>query len=141
MNSEIVLVILRRTDSIMDEVAELYDRITKRAYDEFLQRGGGCVLPIDDYLVAEQALVRKPRVKLIPETDTFTAALETSELELQCAELLITPTQLLFKARTPQEPSEIFRTIHLPREIDPQSVNTKRLQGNIIVTGRFAAVH
>jgi hypothetical protein len=128
---------LRKADTITDHVAEMYDEITKRAYEIFLDRGGECILAVDDWLAAERQLVRKPPVKLTHDRDTFTVSIDISEVDLTAAEIVLTSSELLFQAKTHQAPPCIFRIIHLPRNMDPQSVDASFFQGNLLLTGRF----
>jgi len=40
---------MRTGETIVDEIVEMYDQITLRAYEIFLERGGICTLDLEDW--------------------------------------------------------------------------------------------
>src|SRR5262245_22058032 len=128
-------ILLRETDTFKDEIEEIYDRITKRAYEMFLEHG---TLDIDSWLAAERELVIKPEVDLTHDHEKFTAKVNLSSLAVYDAELLMTCADLLFRAQTDRWPVSIFRTIRLPRPINRRSVEARIVENSVLIQGKFA---
>jgi hypothetical protein len=51
---------IRTGSTILDEIEKVYDDITRRAYDRFLERRGSYTWILDDWLTAEKQLLWKP---------------------------------------------------------------------------------
>src|ERR1051326_40326 len=120
MNSqEVIPIPMHVVETIADVIQEMYDEITRRAYEIFQEKqwGGDSTLDLEDWLTAERELVHKPNV-LVQETIhriIVTIYLrEISPLEVQ---LLVTPDAMLI-----QGPGtglkKVFRSVQFPRRID-----------------------
>ena len=53
---------LRTAETILGEVEEIYDFVTRRACEIFLDRSGISTLSIEDWLTAEKEVLWKPEV-------------------------------------------------------------------------------
>jgi DUF2934 family protein len=76
---EAMLIQVRIADDLVEDIENMYDQITQRAYEIFMRRGGIGTLDLEDWLTAEQQLLHKPSVR-VEETDsqvTITIGLAT----------------------------------------------------------------
>jgi len=133
---QVTPVTVRRAQSVREEIEGMYDQITKRAYEIFIERGGDCALHIDDWPAAEQELLIKLRVELDVEPKQFDVEIDVHDLDLKEGEVLITPADLLFRASTTTNKS-VFRTVHFSQTIDVDSVKATYFMGKICLKGLF----
>lgn len=125
---------IRIGTSILDEIENVYDDITKRAYEIFLHRRGECALDVEDWLAAERELLCKPEAQIISRRDHF---IVTFNLE-RTVSVLVTPDDLVVQSVDERYP-RAFRTVHLPQPIDPSRLRASFVKGKLVVIALKAA--
>src|SRR5215471_18612817 len=99
MNSqEATTVPVRIAETIVDEIEEMYDQITRRAYEIFRQRGGTSTLDLEDWLTAERELLLKPEVHVEETSRQISVAISLGTVRPLDVELLVTPDAMVIQA-------------------------------------------
>src|SRR5436190_4906319 len=86
---------IQLSTSILDEVENVYDDITKKAYEKFLSRGGTGTLDIDDWLEAEREILMKPEARLIEKRGHFIVRLHLPNVNPANVRILATRDDLV----------------------------------------------
>jgi len=134
---------IRRTKSIFDEIERMQDRIMRRAYDIFGSNGGILDKDIPNWLQAERELVWKPAIELAEKDDEFCLEVAVPGVDPKDIDIEVTPEDILVKADVHHEHKEkkvdvyacefasgnLFRSIHLPKKIDPDKVKAEFKNG------------
>ena len=131
---EITAVSVRTADSISDEIEEMYEQITRRAYEIFLERGGVCTLDLEDWLTAERELLWKPDVRFEEQGDRVIVTICVGNVRPSDLQLLVTPQAMVIRAELESTAKKVFRTLHFPRRIDVNTAEAKYCDGDLILT-------
>lgn len=143
---------VKRADTIFDELDRLHQAVSRRAYDLF--RNGGTLWgnALTNWLTAEQELISKPAVELRQKDSQFEVLAALPGVEATDLDVQITPDDVLMKAETAHEHAvdagtvhlcefeggKIFRSIHFPEKIDPNSAKAEYRNGMLRVTAAIA---
>ena len=121
-------------ETISDEIEQMYDEITRRAYANFQERGGNCTLDLEDWLMAERELLFKPKIH-IEETKNRRIVVTVYIGDVTPAEvhLLVTPNAMLVHAPS-RGTKQIFRAIQFPRPIDVTGAEATYGDGCLVLT-------
>jgi len=131
---------IRRQQSVADDIAQVADRITRRAHEIF-ERGGGSDL--DNWLAAENEVVWKPAIELRETKSDFLLTVAVPGVDPKEIEVEATPRDVVIKADIHHEHSEdkgtvhscefmcgsMFRSIHLPKKVNPEAVKAEYKNG------------
>ena len=137
------LVPIRKSKSIFDEVERMRDRIMRRAYDIFTSNGGLFGRDTEDWMQAEQELVWTPAIELTEKDDEFRLELAAPGVDPKNIDIEVTPEDILIRADVHHEHRKeegdvyvcefahgnLFRSIHLPKKIDPEKVKAEFKNG------------
>jgi HSP20 family protein len=141
---------LTKTDSILDELTRLHNEISRRAYDFFCgPEGRG---PLGDWFRAEQELVWIPAIELRQKNGGFELEASIAGVDPKNLDVQITPQDILIKGRarhrheTQEEivhvcefsAGQLFRSIHLPGRIDPDTAKAECRNGVLHLTVKVA---
>ncbi len=118
MNSQVMPVPMRIGETIIDEIEEMYDHITKRAYEIFRERGGNSTLDIEDWLTAERELLYKPEVHVEEVDRRIVVTVRIGKVRPLDVQLLVTPDAMVIQAQPVSIAKKVFRTVQFPRRID-----------------------
>lgn len=143
---------LRKAETIVNELDQLHTAISRRAYDLFRNRGSLWGGPLVDWLDAERELVWKPAIELRQKDSQFEVLAATPGVEAKDLDVQITPEEILIKAdiqhkHTPEEGAvevcefiagQLFRSVHFPEKIDPDSATAEYRNGMLRVTASIA---
>jgi HSP20 family protein len=143
---------IKKNESIFDEMNKLHDRIMKRAYELFDGNGHVFGKDIDNWLQAEQELVWKPAIELTEKEKEIRLRIATPGIDPKDIDIEVTPEDILVKAETRHEHKEekdqvhtceftsanLFRSIHLPKKIDPDTVKAECKNGVLLLTAEIA---
>jgi HSP20 family protein len=142
----------RKTESILDELRQMDERITKRAFEIFDGNGHIDGKDLDDWLRAERELTWKPAIDLKEQEDKFLLQVAMPGVESKDINIQVTPEEILIKADVHHEHKEdkgkvhtcefasgsLFRSVHLPRTIDPDKVHAEFKDGMLSLTADVA---
>lgn len=135
-----------RTESIIDEVSQHFDRIRARAFELFQSRDGSWAGEFDDWLKAERELSIEPAIELKQadggfEIDALLPGMDPKDLDVQVTaeDVLITgkrpETATAPADRDPMKTFErIFCAVHLPSPINPDLVKADYHKGHLHLT-------
>ena len=134
---------IRRTKSIFEEIDRMHDRVMNRAYEIFSGNGGLFGRATDDWLQAERELVWQPAIELEENDNQLRLQLAAPGVDPNDIDIQVTPDDILVKADIHHEHQEkkgevyacefasgnLFRSIHLPKKIDPDKVKAEFKNG------------
>ena len=145
-------VALRKAETIFNELDQLHTAISRRAYDLFRNRGDLWGNSLADWFNAERQLVWKPAIELRQKDGQFEVLAATPGVEAKDLDVQVTPEDILIKAEIhhehkPQEGSvqvceftegQLFRSVHFPEMVDPDSVTAEYRNGMLRITASIA---
>lgn len=145
-------VVIRRTKAVFDELEHLQDSIRQRAFDLFKERGDRGGGPLANWLTAEREMVWTPAIEMRQKASQVEVLAATPGVEPKDLDVEVTPDDLLIQAhighRHTAEEGEVsvceftggqlFRSIHFPRRIDPDSVKADYRNGMLHLTASIA---
>ncbi len=106
-----------RVLTLAGDVEKVYERMTVRVYEYFVERGCINGYEIDDWLRAENELLVKPRVELRREDRAFIVEMVLPDLDFKDLHIRVTPREML--VTSPQrQGQQIYRVVRFPEEID-----------------------
>ena len=143
---------IRRTSSILDQMKEMQDRIMRRAHEIFEQNGSVLGRDLDNWTQAERELVWKPAFELREKDGAFRVEIAVPGVDANDIEIEVTSDDILVRANISHEHKEekgtvhicefqtgrMFRTIHLPKKIDPDRVKAEFKNGMLNLTAEIA---
>jgi HSP20 family protein len=145
-------VIPRPTNAVSPELDDLQQRIRKRAYELFRERGEADGA-LGNWLRAERELVWRPAIALREKDGRFeilaaVPGVDAGDLDVQVSPEAILIVGNVAHQHTPNkgtihqcefEGGRLFRAIHLPAKIDPGKVKTEYRNGMLLLTAPIAA--
>jgi HSP20 family protein len=145
-------VALRKAETIFNELDQLHTAVSRRAYDLFRNRGSRWAGSLADWLNAERQLVWKPAIELRQKDTQFEVLAATAGVEAKDLDIQITPEDVLIKAdihhkHMPEEGAvqvceftegQLFRSIHFPETVDPDSATAEYRNGMLRITASIA---
>ena len=144
---------VKKVDTVFEELDRLHQAIRARAYDLFRNGGTPWSSALRDWLTAERELVGKPPIELRQADNHFELFAALPGVDAKHLDVQITPEDLLIKADAPHEhaaeatvhlcefgPGQIFRSIHFPEKIDPESAKAELKDGMLHVTAAIAKI-
>ena len=135
MNSqEAMAVCVCLAETIADEINDMYDQITRRAYEIFRQRGGTASLDLEDWLAAERELVFKPEVDVEANDLTITVRVRIGKVRPLDIQLLLSADAMVIRAEQSATAKTMFRTVQFPRRIDVKKAEVRYEDGYLILT-------
>ena len=143
---------IKKTESIFDDVNKMHDRIMKRAFELFDGNGHAFGKDLEDWLQAERELVWKPAIELEEKDKEIRLQIATPGVDPKDIDIEVTPEYVLVKAETRHEHKEdkgevhiceftagnMFRSVHLPKKIDPDKVKAEFKNGILSLTAEIA---
>jgi HSP20 family molecular chaperone IbpA len=131
---EVIPVPLRVGETMTDEIQEMYDEITRRAYEIFQQRGGNCTLDIEDWLTAERDVLDKPHVRIEETGCRIIVTVYVGNLSVLDVQLLVTPDAMLVHSSSSARRKKVFRVVQFPRRIDVTKAEAQYGDGCLFLT-------
>ena len=143
---------LKTKDSILDELERVHEKIAQRAYDLFRNHEDLFIEPLDDWFRAERELLWRPAVELRQSDGAFELEAALAGMEPKDVDVQVTPEDVLITASSQHRHEEkkgtvhlcefdsgrLFRSVHLPERIDPDSAKAEFRNGLLRVTATVA---
>jgi HSP20 family protein len=145
-------VAIQKTSSVFDQLNQIQDRIMRRAYEIFEHNGGFFGRDLDNWLQAEQELLWKPALELRETDGEFQLEAALSGVDPKDIDIEVTPEDIVLKAEVQHQHKQekgtvhicefqsgnLFRSIHLPRKINPDKVKAEFKNGMLRLTAEIA---
>jgi len=145
-------VAIRKTSSILDAMQDMQKRIMRRAYEIFENNGSVFGRELDNWLQAEQELLWIPAIELRENEGSFLLEAAISGVDPKDLEIEITAEDIVLKANVNHAHSErkgtvhicefrsgkMLRSIHLPKQINPDKVKAEFKNGLLRLTAEIA---
>jgi len=142
----------RKISSILDEMNQMQDCIMRRAYDIFERNGRVFGRDLDHWLQAERELLWEPALELRETDGEFVLEVVVSGVDPKDIEIEVTPEDIVLKADIQHEHEEkkgtvhicefqsgrMFRSIHLPKRINPDKVKAEIKNGLLKLKAEIA---
>jgi HSP20 family protein len=143
---------IKKTESIFDEMKQMHDRIMRRAFEIFDGNGHVFGKDLENWLQAEKQLIWKPSIELEEKDNKFLLQIAAPGVESKDLVIEVTPEEILVKADLHHEHKEekgkvhtcefasgnLFRSVHLPKKIDPDRVKAEFKNGILNLTADLA---
>jgi len=143
---------VKKVPTIFEELDRLHQDISRRAYDLFRNSGTAWGGALADWLNAERELIWKPAAELRQTDREFEVRMALSGVDPKDLDVQITPEDLLIKSEGEHEhkpeagtvhlcefaSGRIFRSIHFPETVDPESAKAEYKNGMLRVTAAIA---
>jgi HSP20 family molecular chaperone IbpA len=125
-------------ESIPCVVNNVKERIARRAYESFVERGSVHGHELDDWLNAERELIVKPvPVVRAHGADIFVEML-LPEIDLYNLTVHVAPSQLVISSDPDEDGLQLCQMIDLPCEISLDGVDAEQLHNMLHVTAAVA---
>lgn len=145
-------VAIRKPSSIFDEVNDMNDRIMRRAYEIFEGNGSLLGRDLDNWLQAEQEFLWRPALELSETDGEFLLEAALSGVDAKDIDIEVTPDDIVLKADVQHgheekkgtvhycefEAGKMFRSIRLPKKINPDKVKAEFRNGLLRLTAEIA---
>jgi HSP20 family protein len=143
---------IHKISSIFDQMKEMQDRVMRRAYEIFEQSGGALGRDMENWAQAEHELVWRPPFELSEKDAHFQLEAAMSGVEAKDIDIEVTPEDIVLRANTEHKHSDrkglvhhcefeigkMFRSIHLPKRINPDKVRAEFKNGLLRLTAEIA---
>jgi HSP20 family protein len=143
---------VRKTTSILDEWKRMQNRVMRRAYDIFEHNGQPFGRDLEHWFQAEQELLWKPPIEIHETDGKLVMEAAVSGVDPKDMDIEVTPEDIVLKAEIHHQHDEkkgtlhmcefesgsMFRSIHLPRRINPDKVKAELKNGLLRVTAEVA---
>jgi len=144
---------VHKKDSIFDEIERMQRKIERRAYELFESRGCELGRAMDDWLTAERELVWSPPISMEEGDGEITVQLSAPGFEPEQIDVELTRQDLLVEAEAHEQrekgkgksrtktlrTAKLFRSVHLPRAIDPDTAEAEFSNGVLKLTAKVVA--
>jgi HSP20 family protein len=142
---------VRKTETVFDSIREMEDRIRQRAHEIFSGMGN-FGKDLDNWLLAEKELTWRPAIELTEENNEFRLKIAVPGVDPKVIDIQATADEILVKASTREEREEkkgnvyaselktgdLFRSVRLPKTIDPNRVKAEVKNGILNLTAPVA---
>jgi Protein of unknown function (DUF2934) len=125
-------------ESIADVLESVRERVSRRAYDNFVQRGGAHGHDLNDWLDAERELLIKPTPIVSAEGEDVFVEMSLPEIDLPNLTVHVAPSQLVISSDLIEECLQVFQVIDLPMEVSLDGVDAEQLRSTLRVTAAIA---
>jgi HSP20 family molecular chaperone IbpA len=119
--------------TILDEIEKVYDDITQKASELFLDRLNAGPLDIDDWLTVEKQVLWKPDVEITERQSLFIVRTALDPIDAASVEILVTPSDVLIQSRVKSRQPRIFRAVHFGFPINPLQMHATYVEGTLIL--------
>ncbi len=140
------------SESLMQRVEGLFDRIQKRAYELFVERGSSTGNDFDDWLKAERELVFAPPAQLKETKEGFEIELAAPGFAATDLNVTATPESIVIEGKAEKRSEgkegtlhfsefnrqDLFRRLPMPSAVDTEHVYASLDNGILKITAKKA---
>jgi hypothetical protein len=130
---------IQRVHSVDYSVAEIQDRIAKRAYKRFFERGSSPGFELEDWLAAEAELIVTSRVGVHIDDDRIVAEIFLPNADPSGLFVSVTPHDVLVLSTLDSEGRQVFQKVHFPEEIELSNVEAEHVLDTLFVTAQICS--
>ncbi len=129
---------LEGRESIPTLLEEVRGRITRRAYESFVERGSVHGHDLDDWLSAERELVLKPAADVRAEGEDVFVEMVLPEIDLPNLTVHVALNHFVISSNADADGLQLCQVVDLPLEICQDGVDAERLQNVLRITAAIA---
>jgi HSP20 family molecular chaperone IbpA len=143
---------VRKSSTILDEWKRIQTRVMRRAYDIFERNGQPSGRDLEHWFQAEQELLWKPPIEIHETDGKLVMEAAVSGVDPKDMNIEVSPEDIVLKAETQHQHDEskgrlhmcefesgsMFRSVHLPKRINPDKVKAEVKNGLLRVTAEVA---
>jgi HSP20 family molecular chaperone IbpA len=107
---------------LAQEVERVFEKVTAKAAEYCAARGSVWGHEIDDWLLAERALIRKPPIRIRPNASALTIEMDLPDEPIPELTVQATEEKLLITSAPDGDGRQIFRLLTLPAQVHPDSM-------------------
>ena len=126
-------ILLQRVHSVENSVADMQDRIAKRAYEKFLERGSSPGFELQDWLSAEAELVVDSKVGVRVDDNRIVAEIFLPNVDPSGLYISVTSHDVLVLSTHDAEGRQVFQAVHFP-EIELSNVAAEHVQDTLFIS-------
>jgi len=113
---------------------QVRERIARRAYENFIERGGLDGRDVDDWLNAERELIVKPAARVQSEGEDIFVEVILPEIALPNLAVHIAPSHLLISSDADEDGLQLCQVIDLPLAISMDGVDAEQWDNMLRIT-------
>jgi len=140
---------MREPATTLDQsLKEIYDDISRRAYELFVQRRYQDGHDLEDWIRAESEALEPVPVEILDNNETFTVNAEVPGFAPKDLEVKVEPSRVLIRGRaeasmqrsagktiyTECQKNQVFRVVDLPSAVNPDRVTANLHDGILQIT-------
>ena len=125
-------------ESIPSVLENVKERITRRAYENFIERGCVDGHDVNDWLNAECELIIKPVFLIRAHGQDIFVEITLPEIDLPNLTVHVAPTQIIVSSDPDEDGLQVCQMIDLPFEIILDGVDAEQLHNILHVTAAVA---
>ena len=143
---------VKKPASILEDLTRLHEDISRRAYEFFCAPDGLIGGPLNDWFRAERELVWSPPIELREKDGQFALTVAVAGVDPKKLDVRVTSGDILITATGEYQheakegtlhvsefaAGRLFRSIHLPERIDPNSAKAEYRNGMLRLTAAIA---
>ena len=143
---------VKKPASILEDLTRLHEDISRRAYELFCSPDGLIGSPLNDWFRAERELVWSPAIELRQEGGQFDLTVAVAGADPKNLDVRVTPEDILITATGEHQheakdgtlhvcefaAGRLFRSIHLPERVDPNTAKAEYRNGMLHLTAAIA---
>ena len=126
-------ILLQRVHSVENSVADMQDRIAKRAYEKFLERGSSPGFELQDWLSAEAELVVDSKVGVRVDDNRIVAEIFLPNVDPSGLYISVTSHDVLVLSTHDAEGRQVFQAVHFP-EIELSNVAAEHVRDTLFIS-------
>jgi HSP20 family molecular chaperone IbpA len=136
--SERVTVPFEAKETFSDTINKVYERISAKAFEYYLDRGAVDGYDLDDWIRAENTLIQKPHVTAGRFDGDVVIELTLPNIHPEEINLQISSQGMLVYTMPDADGRQIFRSVHFAEPIDVEGVEAEYMNGALRVTAAVA---
>ena len=127
---------LHSVRSLAPEIQRIFQKVHVKADEYCSARGSIYGYEVDDWLLAERALIEKPTIQLNSDKDAFIIKIDLPDRNLPELKVQITGNQVLVTSGLGNDGRQLFRLVTFPEAVDPASIDVDSFDNSLQIVVR-----